>query len=681
MKLYCLIVGILMPANPVAQSKAQASPGCKQLPHARLADGTAVGRTLGKMRIFMYSGYFAIRRCFVALLVASSLGAACPQEAQKVPELSPARIHQIAEMLPAAPAGFGAPCSDRNAWGPVAGKYEGSIHAAEGFLRQPIPAWDDDAYLEYSRKGTRPRGEAMLRGRDGQLSALVLAECSEWHGRFLSRIAEQLDVISSQKSWTLPAHDTMLENFNGKRYFIELNSAGLGHNVAETLYLLGDKIPEATRNRAMAALEERMFGPTRRLIAGKDREFWLYASSNWNAVCWNGITSAALTILPDRDQRAYFAAAGELYSNGYLESYTDSGYAEEGIGYWGYGFSNYEGLREQMWLSTGGKIDLYDNEKARRAALFPFQFEMLPGVYADFADAHFMTRPDAGLMARIDHIFNLGLMQKSADVDSFNASLPEAVLAGFPNQSVRKQQDRKSGYAELVGQRTFYADAGVLVDRPDAGGHLGITIKAGGNGGHSHNDIGSYAIGLRSTQPVGDPGGPTAYNASTFSSARFESKLLNSFGHPVPEIDGHLQLEATKVQAPVLSTHFSPEQDQMSIDMSHAYDDPNLKSLVRTLTYSRSEGGSVEIVDSLELSGPVDLEESFPTHGSVRQIDAKTLQFDFEGAHLRVTVKGPAGFVLTQEKVDEYGNPFLRIGAKLHLDSSGKVIMRFSEAE
>ena len=84
----------------------------------------------------------------------------------------------------------------------------------------------------------------------------------------------------------------------------------------------------------------------------------------------------------------------------------------------------------------------------------------------------------------------------------------------------------------MIGLRTDYGDAGVLLSRRRAGGDLAITIKAGGNGPHSHNDIGSYSIGLGTTQPVGDPGGPSFYTAETFSPKRLQSLLLNSYWAP-----------------------------------------------------------------------------------------------------------------------------------------------------
>jgi hypothetical protein len=618
------------------------------------------------------------------VVAVSVLAPACAQEhlGLAIPELSPARVAEVATMLPEKPAGLGPPCSNRAAWRPELAAFKSNIHPAEEFASKPLPPWDDNKYLEFTRQGTRPVGEEMIRQHDTQLSTLVLAECDEWSGRFLPRIAEQLDAISTQRSWTLPANDPKLESFNGTRYFVDLGAEILGHIVAETLYLLGDKLPDPTRKRAMAALELHMFAPMRDSIAGKHREFWFYAASNWNAVCWNGVTGAALTVLPDRNDRALFAAAAELYSNGYLASYTDSGYAEEGIAYWSYGFSNYEQLREQLWLSTHSEIDLYNNPKARKSALFPFQFQMLPGVYADFGDAQFMTKPDPILMARIDQIFGLGIMklddQSMGTRGDVRGSLPQAMLRAFPVPSERKLEGQGREYEALIGRRTYYPDAGVLVLRPAADGGLALTVKAGGNGGHSHNDIGSYSIGLGTTQPVGDPGGPVFYTSKTFGARRFDSPLLNSFAHPVPTVDGHLQLEATKVSAPVLSTEFTPEQDSFAIDMSKAYDDPKLSRLVRTFRYTRAAGGSVDVDDPFDISSPVDIEEVFPTHGTCKQLDAKTLRFDLQDAHLKVTIEGAGAFTLSSDPINEYGEVFTRVGVHLHLARSTSVILRFT---
>ena len=599
------------------------------------------------------------------------------------PELSETRLTELAAILPDKPAGFGVPCSNRAAWQPMAEHFQTSVERAEGFLARPLPGWDDTAYLRYSHDGDRKDGESMLDRHSGQLGPLVLAECSEWKGRFLPRIAEQLEAISSDKAWTLPAHDPKLENFSGRRYYVDLRAAILAHDVAEAMYLLGDKVREPTRQHVRTAIELHVFAPMRGAFAGRPESAtyisWLTAKHNWNAVCLEGVVDAALTMLEDRQDRAVFAAAAEHWGSNYLDSFTDSGYDSEGIGYWAYGFSHYNEMREQLWLSTGGKLDLYDNAKARRSALFGFQFAMLPGVYADFGDAHFMVRPDAPLLAQIDRTFQLKRYED--DLTVIRTTKPEAlsmaVLASFPNNSQRT--DSKANPQELIGIRTWYPEPGILVDRPNLQGKLAVTIKADGNGNHSHNDIGSYSIGLGASQLVGDPAGPSYYNASVFSSKRYDSPLLNSFGHPVPVVDGKLQKEATTVHPSIVATSFTPGVDVVTMDITSAYDVPKLRKLVRTMRYSRKDG-VVEIADAFEITQPMDIEESFPTHGTMKQIDAKTLEFDFEGQNLKAEVEAPVEYTVTQDPVNDYGNPFLRVGARLHLTQSGTVTMRFRAA-
>jgi len=63
----------------------------------------------------------------------------------------------------------------------------------------------------------------------------------------------------------------------------------------------------------------------------------------------------------------------------------------------------------------------------------------------------------------------------------------------------------------------------------------------------------------------------------------------------------------------------------------------------------------------------------------MRKINDKTIRIDYEDTHIQITIDGPAAFTLTQDKVDDMGNPFTRIGAKFHLATSGRVVMHFQQ--
>src|SRR5579871_4837525 len=188
---------------------------------------------------------------FILALAAPALA-----RAEQFAELDANRVHEIATMLPEHPSGFGVPCSDRGAWAAQADHLQSFTNDAEHILTQPLPPFDPDAYLAFTRTGDRLPMERNLHARADQLVPLVLAECAEYKGRFLPRIEEVMDSLVAQPSWTLSAHDPQLLNFHSTRYYVDLNAADMGDMLAEALYLLGDKIPSATRSKVTAGMEK-----------------------------------------------------------------------------------------------------------------------------------------------------------------------------------------------------------------------------------------------------------------------------------------------------------------------------------------------------------------------------------------------------------------------------------------
>jgi hypothetical protein len=603
---------------------------------------------------------------------------------QSYAELNTARIHEIAGMLAKQPSGFGVPCSDRSAWSADAAKLSSLTEEAQQAVKSPLPPFDEEAYLEFSRSGDRQPMEKNLHRRVDQLVPLVLAECTEYQGHYLPRIAEVMDSLAAMPSWTLSAHDPLLLNLHGAGYFVDLNAADMADNLAEALYLLGNKIPAETRKHVIAEMERHVFGPMRQSFAtgnsGSDHSgnWWLYADMNWNAVCLKGVTGAALAVLPSVEDRALFAAAAEHYIQHYNEGFNPDGYDTEGLGYWNYGFSHFTELREDLLRSTRGKIDLFSNSKMQKVALFGIEFPMMPGNAAAFGDSGVMPKADPHLIRMIDHIFQTPSTASGAEEHSSgiqHAGLTSIALDLFPVPGDELLTPPEVSHHEL---QTYYADSGVLVSRPAPGKDFAVTIKAGGNTTHSHNDIGSFVIGLDGVQPLGDPGGPGHYTAATFGPHRLDSELLNSFGHPVPEIDDHLQLDATKVKASVLSHSFSSQEDRIVIDMTPAYDVVGLKQVTRMLVHRRDGNGMVEITDEFHLTKPALVIESLPTHGTWQKIDDHTLLFKLDGKRLRVTIQAPKPVTFAETKVDDYGNAFTRVAAQVAVEGASKITMRFT---
>jgi Heparinase II/III-like protein len=542
------------------------------------------------------------------LLWAAGVAAAAPWK-----DLADAEIQRIESQLPAQPQGFGPACTRRADWQApgVQARIAAFVPLAEKLLGQPFPAWRDDDYRRYSQTGSRAEGERMMIARKAWLYPLVMAECAEGRGRFMPAISTTLRELATQPSWTWPAHDRGLRNFEKQDYEVDLSAADLGHDLAQALYLLGDWLPAAERARVMRALDERIFAPLRKTLAGGGGHSWLRADHNWNAVCLKGVVGAALAVLHSRADRAVFAAAASHYIDHYLGGFPADGYSTEGPSYWNYGFSHFAVLRELLVSATGGQLDLFSRGKVDAIARYGLRFEMRPGNAAPFGDAGSRQRPDPFTLAYLNDALGWRLPQRVKDWPIGRSSPGNASpLALF----VSPARAAHGEAAEAPGLSSFFPDAGVLVSRaatPE--GRLAVSIKAGGrgpgggpggNGNHSHNDIGSYAIALGEQQPAGDVGAPR-YSAKTFSKERYTIRAINSYGHPVPVVAGQLQQDATRLIARVLKIVQSAARDDITIDLAPAYAVAALKTFTRSLTHLRATPGQaaeIRIEDRFEFT-------------------------------------------------------------------------------
>jgi hypothetical protein len=225
-------------------------------------------------------------------------------------------------------------------------------------------------------------------------------------------------------------------------------------------------------------------------------------------------------------------------------------------------------LREQLWQATGGKIDLFSDEKIRSAALYGIRLETVSEVYPAIADCHWGTKPSGDILGYLSLALGLGLRRYE---DAYNRSTPGDLVFGsmqrFPNSLAAAKGSQPESAGD--GLRYFFSEAGVLVCRtaPDAKKPLGAVLKGGHNDEpHNHNDIGSFTFVVGKEALLADPGGPSAYSAKTFSSERYTAfKLFGSLGHPVPVVAGRAQIPGKAARARVLATKFSDTADRITI--------------------------------------------------------------------------------------------------------------------
>ena len=111
-----------------------------------------------------------------------------------------------------------------------------------------------------------------------------------------------------------------------------------------------------------------------------------------------------------------------------------------------------------------------------------------------------------------------------------------------------------------------------------------------------------------------DPGGEV-YTKRTFSAHRYDSKVLNSFGHAVPVIAGKLQKAGADARGVILETNFTDAADTFKLDFRSAYAVPELQKLDRTFVFQRGETPSLEVRDEVKFSAPEKFETALVTWG------------------------------------------------------------------
>ena len=563
------------------------------------------------------------------LAVASVLAAGVPARAQSAPD--PHRVQAVVKLLSPQAQGVGQPVADRAAWQAVAKLpgLKGRVARAEKLLKEPIPDLTEELYLDFSRTGNRTRCQDVMFRRHGRLPTLVVAEGLEHRGRFLPAIEQAVRAICAEPSWLLPAHDRSLENYHGKTVEIDLYSAATSWNLATAYYWLGDQLSQDTRDLIRRELERRTFAPYEGYAKrGQPKLWWATGTNNWNAVCLAGVTGSALAMIEAPERRAWFVAAAEKYVQNFLHGFTPDGYCSEGIGYYNYGFGHYVLLAETIGQATAGRVDLMDQPSVPQIAQFGPRMEILPGLYPAFADCSPRARPDVHLLDYLSRRYGFGwqdIERQAAASAGSSDSLFDLGVFGFPNSLMKRPgAEQAAGRPAL---RDWFAEAGILIcrPRPDNRRGLGVGLKGGHNAEHhNHNDVGSFVVALQDDTPLVDPGAEV-YTARTFSAKRYDSSVLNSFGHSVPRVAGQLQREGRQAAGKLLRTEFTDEQDTLAFDLRSCYAVKSLLKLERTFVFSRVGRGSLTVTDTVEFAEPQAFGTALITFSLAVKVQGRTI--------------------------------------------------------
>ena len=597
------------------------------------------------------------------------------------------RVRQIAAMLPEHPQGIGLTCKDRAYWDKMRESRAGKalVSKAAESLKGGMPPFVDSLYLNLNQTGKRWPGEMMMGARYRYLWQLSLAECIENKGRFLPAIRQGIEELCRQKPWSIPAHDRDLHNYKGTHYDVDLVVATEGNSLAQCIYLLGDKLPAESRALALCAFREKVFRPVRRCLESGKPFWWFTVTNNWNSVCLAGVTGAALALLPDREERAYYVAAAEKYHGYGLRGYGNDGYCSEGVGYYNYGFGAYITLREEVCRATQGAIDFFRSPKFARIARYGQNIQMADGVCPAYSDCHADAVPDRFITDYCARAFGLANAPETCMIPPMG-SFSLRSIGMFPRQAwpvamTPEMQAVLDAAADPL--RTAYDEAGVFIARPahPAAHTLSVSFKGGHNNeNHNHNDVGSYAVAVGSLTMAGEMGGPHSYPGDFFSGKAYSYPIKNSYGHPVPRVDGQLQETGSQARGKVLDRSLTETEDTYLLDLLSAYPAAcGLEKLTRRFAYNRTGNGSFTVEDEYAASAPIAFETALTTRAAWKQTGDNRLELTQGGERLTVTVDASASVTFKADTVEVNCPPYTRIGIALEGKAeAGRVRLTFS---
>lgn len=591
--------------------------------------------------------------------------------AKAFPALDPNRVEQIASWLPPQPTGFGRPVADRPAWEKIASQPGAAkvIAAARKEATRPSPELPDELYLEFTQNGNRTRYQAPYGVRAQRILTFAKAEGFLNQGEFLPPLEAELKALCADRSWVMPAHDSGLENFNRTRYYGDLGATARALLAATVAWWFQDQLSAELQADIKANIMLRVLEPYREAFRTgqiKSGLWWMTGGSNWNAVCTANTVATALTICDSAAERAEFVAAMEISNPLFLSGFTPDGYCSEGISYWNYGFGHYLYMAEMIRLATGGNLDILAHPVVENACAYAKNIMIDERVAPAFADCGVTAAPAASILWLIQNALPQTLRQRVTVEDTSTLELHAFALIAFAKPTTMKALPPEIPTFE---PRHLFADAGIFVCRSRHGEQtFGAAIKAGHNAEmHNHNDVGSYLAVVNNHAYLVDPGGEQ-YTRRTFSKDRYVSKVLNSYGHPVPVVAGKLQSTGRAAKGVITKTAFTDEQDTVVIDLKDAYDVPELTALTRTFTFHRTRP-EIVIRDEVTFASPQSFATAVVTLDKLFIRNQRVLSvYDAQGAcAVDIAVTG-ADWTLAPEVIENPGvrNVPTRVGINLN---------------
>jgi len=442
----------------------------------------------------------------------------------------------------------------------------------------------------YEATGNREKFQNIRSEYTTRMSSFFDAYVFTEDEKYLTPLADIIWNICDFETWAIPAHTSERASLTERLERLELCSTAVGAKMAEIVYTVGDKLPELVSRRAKAEIRRRIIDS---YLKHKDAKFfpWMRKTDNWVAVC---ICNVLATFVYAAEKEELSPLIDEMVATArqYLKGIGDDGSCTEGYGYWKYGFTHFCRFANLVYLFTEGKIDMYDDPKVRRLALFQQNCMMNPHESISFSDCTTDFTPSVWL----SHL--LKTKYPEVEIPSLAAprsTAPELFALAATRPELASCEMRPSSYV-------FDSCEWFIYRKRD----LTLAAKAGSNKEmHNHNDVGSFLISKGGRVTFTDLGGGE-YTKYYFSNTRYELLNCSSRGHSVPIVNGEYQVVSDRK-----STLLKCTEGDYHFTMEGAYAIPTLISLKR---HFKASDTTITLTDSFEFTkSPTSIVERFVT--------------------------------------------------------------------
>lgn len=333
---------------------------------------------------------------------------------------------------------------------------------------------------------------------------------------------------------------------------IDLFAAETAMYLAETLYVMGDRISKVIQNRVRVSVENKIV----KLYESGNRMHWEKFKNNWMAVCGCGIGLTYLYLFPERFHLVKDRILDTI--NCYENALDTEGYCNEGYSYWVYGFGFFCLFYDVYEQLTGEHASILDSALMKKTLRYGQNAVLDENVFLPFADGGSKGEHDeAVILCTVERMFGINLYINDKELFTPSSqALGYRVLA-----SLGRNYEKKENKLETI----YYNDSQVFIRQ---NGNYIFTVKGGHNNEfHNHNDVGAFSIIHNDKQYIADIGVGEYTKQYFINEQRYEIFTCSSLSHSVPIVDGQAQAFGREYCGEVMSQ----SEDSIVVNLAKAY--------------------------------------------------------------------------------------------------------------